>query len=368
MKIVFHLAHPAHFHLFKLSIANLRENGSQVLVTYNDKDVLEDLIKDSGFRDISRKVRTIKDVSSGWKLKLQFLQKNLGLFRILLGFRPDVVIGTSVIITLVGRLLRYDSIIVNEDDFDVVQQTAKLGYPFATHILCPWVCRTGEFDAKCLKYHSYHELAYLHPNHFTPDASVVEPYFPADEPFFIIRFAKLSAHHDVGIKGIDTEMALEIIRLLEPRGKVYISSEPALHPSLEPYRIRINPKDIHHVIAFARLYIGDSQTMAAEAGVLGTAFIRFNGFVGRLSYLDELENEYKLGRGIHVDEREQLIPAISEFISDPALPETMRKRREAMLAEKVDYSALLTRFLAEYPASIAQWESWSPDSARSRKA
>ena len=35
-------------------------------------------------------------------------------------------------------------------------------------------------------------------------------------------------------------------------------------------------------VAFASLYIGDSQTMAAEAGVLGVPFVRFNDFVGRL--------------------------------------------------------------------------------------
>jgi predicted glycosyltransferase len=33
------------------------------------------------------------------------------------------------------------------------------------------------------------------------------------------------------------------------------------------------------------LYIGDSQTMAAEAAVLGIPSIRFNSFVGKLVYL-----------------------------------------------------------------------------------
>ena len=42
-------------------------------------------------------------------------------------------------------------------------------------------------------------------------------------------------------------------------------------------------------MAFASLYIGDSQTMAAEAGVLGVPFVRFNDFVGRIGYLRELE-------------------------------------------------------------------------------
>ena len=56
---------------------------------------------------------------------------------------------------------------------------------------------------------------------------------------------------------------------------------------------------MHHVMAFASLYIGDSQTMAAEAGVLGVPFVRFNDFVGRIGYLRELEDVYQLGFGVH---------------------------------------------------------------------
>lgn len=52
-------------------------------------------------------------------------------------------------------------------------------------------------------------------------------------------------------------------------------------------------------MVFASLYIGDSQTMSAEAGVLGVPFVRFNDFVGRIGYLRELEDVYELGYGIH---------------------------------------------------------------------
>jgi predicted glycosyltransferase len=46
------------------------------------------------------------------------------------------------------------------------------------------------------------------------------------------------------------------------------------------------------------MYIGDSQTMTAEAAVLGTPAIRFNDFVGELSYLEELEYTFDLTYGI----------------------------------------------------------------------
>ena len=90
-----------------------------------------------------------------------------------------------------------------------------------------------------------------------------------------------------------------MIDILAPHGTIYITSERPLEPQFEQYRIRINPLDMHHVMAFASLYIGDSQTMAAEAGVLGVPFVRFNDFVGRIGYLRELEDTYHLGFGVH---------------------------------------------------------------------
>lgn len=72
------------------------------------------------------------------------------------------------------------------------------------------------------------------------------------------------------------------MKILEPFGTIYITSERPLEPQFEKYRIRINPLDMHHVMAFASLYIGDSQTMAAEAGVVGTPFVRLNDFVGTI--------------------------------------------------------------------------------------
>ena len=124
-------------------------------------------------------------------------------------------------------------------------------------------------------------------------------------PFFIMRFASLNAHHDSGIKGINTEIAQRLIDILAPHGTIYITSERPLEPQFEQYRIRINPLDMHHVMAFASLYIGDSQTMAAEAGVLGVPFVRFNDFVGRIGYLRELEDVYQLGFGVHASPLER---------------------------------------------------------------
>lgn len=350
-RISFYLAHPAHFHLFKNVIHKLRENN-QVSIVYNDKDVLAELIKSSDFFDISHKVKTNKKVNFKFGLLIQFIMKNWGAFLLFRRLKPKIVVGTPILIALISRILPYDSIIVNEDDFDVVKKTADFGYPYADHILCPTVCRTTIFEKKCIKYSSYHELAYLHPNNFKPSKEIACQYVDTSKPYFIIRFAKLIAHHDEGIKGLNLSITLKIIEQLKPYGNIFITSERSLEKEFEQYRISINPKDMHHVMAFAKIYIGDSQTMAAEAGVLGVPFVRFNDFVGRISYLDELENNYQLGCGIKTDETDKLYQKVRELLEMTNRKEIFHGRRKKMLSEKVDYAAFLTWFIEEYPKSV----------------
>ena len=350
MKIGFYLAHPAHFHLFKHTITSLKDRH-EVFVAYNQKDVLHNLVQSSEFASIAHEVRATVGTGSKFGLLWQFIQKVVGAFFLFARKRPDLVMGTPILISLIGKILGYKSVIVNEDDFDVVKKTADFGYPHASHILAPSVCRTTQFDDKTITYPGYHELAYLHPNHFTADRTIVDKYFPSSDTYFILRFAKLTAHHDDGKTGITTDIALRLIELLSEKGTVYITSERELESELEPFRIRIDPKDMHHVMAFCSLYIGDSQTMAAEAGVLGVPFIRFNDFVGKISYLDELENTFDLGFGIETDRVNELYETVRTLLALPNLHELFNERKQVMLREKIDLSKFLIHFVDQFPNS-----------------
>ena len=154
-----------------------------------------------------------------------------------------------------------------------------------------------------------------------------------------------------------------------------------MEPQFEQYRIKINPLDMHHVMAFASLYIGDSQTMAAEAGVLGVPFVRFNDFVGRIGYLRELEDKYELGYGIHASVLpadspirrtdgsvqpsgvEELYKRVEELV---AMPSDQRRklwaeRQTQMLSDKVDCAQFLTWFIENYPSSAQEVKNATPD-------
>lgn len=347
MKVLFYMGHPAHFHLFKNVIKNLEAKGHTVFITSKKKDLLDDLLTGARMKYYNILAEGRED--DKFSILMGMFKRDFRLFMLVRKLRPDILVGTSVENSHVGPLFRIPVINVNEDDVNVVPLYAKLSYPGASVILSPVVCNNGKWESKSVKYESYHELAYLHPNHFTPDKRVVEKYFSADKPYFIIRFAKLNAHHDEGIKGIDAALAERILKFLTPRGKVYITSEREFDKQFEPYRIAIDPLDMHHAMAFAQLYIGDSQTMAAEAGVLGTPFLRFNDFVGRIGYLAELEDKYQLGYGIKTHEPEKIFSTIENLFQLDDIKKTFRQRREIMLKDKIDLAEFMTRFIEEFP-------------------
>jgi len=349
-RIVIYLGHPAHYHLFKNCIKNLREDGNEVEFLIKKKDVLEELLQNEGlaYHNILEEGRKDSKIGILWGT----IKRAYRLFAFCVKFRPSLLVGTSVENSWVGPLLRIPVVNTNEDDAAVVPLYAKLSYPGASAILNPRVCDSGKWNDKATKYESYQELAYLHPNHFVAKKEIVEQYgINPDEPFFVLRFASLKAHHDTGIKGINTEIAQHLIDQLKPYGKIYITSERELEPQFEQYRIKIRPIDMHHVMAFASLYLGDSQTMAAEAGVLGVPFVRFNDFVGRIGYLRELEDVYNLGFGVKTNEVERLYQVVDDLLAMPNRSEVFQQRRQKMLSEKIDYAKFLTWFIENYPES-----------------
>ncbi len=350
MKFLFHLGHPAHFHLFKNTISFLKNNSHKVIVVIKKKDVLEDLL-------IENDIEYINILPNGRKDGLFFvalgqLKQNYYLYKIVKKEKPDLMIGTSVSISHVGKLLGIPSFNFSEDDADIVPLYSKLAYPWATRIITPNVCSVGKWENKKIGYNGYHELAYLHPENFTPSKEIANQYINTDVPYFILRFAKLSAHHDVGVKGLSNELAVCIVEILKKHGRVYISSERELNDELEKYRIKIKSKDIHHIMAFCELYIGDSQTMAVESGVLGVPFIRYNDFVGRISCLEELEKEYQLGYGVKPSEDDKLIQTINNFLELPNRREIFKQRRINMLKNTINVSTFINDLIVNFKKHI----------------
>lgn len=349
MNVLIQLSHPAQFHLYKNVANNLMNDGHRVFILIKSKDILEELLKASGlpYFNILREAHRNSKLGVLWDM----LVRDWRMWRFVHKNKIDLLTGSTPEVAQVGWLTRKCHINMGEDDMKIIPMFQKSAGPFIQTLLSPISCDNGQLEPKTVHYAGFHKLAYLHPNQFVPNQSVVKRYFPTDKPYFLLRFAELSAHHDKGIGGITTEVAQHLIETLLPHGNVYITSERQLEPQFEQFRLQINPLDIHHVMAFAKLYVGDSQSMAVEAAMLGTPSLRFNDFAGKIGVLDELEYKYGLTFGISSNKSEELYLKLEELLAMPDLKECFQQRRQKMLSEKIDVTAFFTWFIENYPES-----------------
>jgi len=122
-----------------------------------------------------------------------------------------LLLGTSVEIAHIGKVLRIPSIDFNEDAADVVPLHSWLGYPFINKIITTVCCSLIYWESKGIKYNGYHELAYFYPNYFCANKNNVVNLLKNNKRYFMIRFSKLTAHHDIGKTGINDSLTLKIV-------------------------------------------------------------------------------------------------------------------------------------------------------------
>lgn len=351
MKILFYLGHPAQYHFSKNIILRLREDGHSIKILLKTKDILESLVSVDGFEytNIQETVRKNNKIS----ILLASLKRTLKVCRSAKKFQADILIGTDSSVSQSAYLLRKKSITTLEDDYDVIKKLAKLTYPFSSSIVVPTECSVGKkWESKKISYSGYMKLAYLHLNVFKPNEKIVEKYFNKKK-YCIVRLAGLTAHHDIGIKGLDIVLVKSIINRIESKGyTVYVSSEALLADDLLKYQLRISQSDIHHVLYYASLLISDSQSMSVEAAMLGTPSIRFSDFAGRISVLEELEHTYGLTFGVKTNESDKLYQIVENLLALDDIKAEFQNRRQKMLSEKIDVTAFFVWFIENYPQSV----------------
>lgn len=351
MKILFYFGHPAQYLFLRETIRGLsRSEKHKISILIKTKDVLEQLIVNDGFAytNILPQVRGKSKLS----IAISILKRSWAMLPILFKIRPDLMIGSDVTIAQLGKFLSINRITITEDDYGVVKSLCDITYPFTQTILCPEVCQVGKWGSKKVGYAGYMKLGYLHPNVFKAQEENIREKYSLPSRFILLRLSQLDAHHDFGIKGISLTLLDNIIMIAKnSRYRVFISSEGSLEAAYKSYRLVINPSDMHQVLALASVLVSDSQSMTMEAAMLGTPSLRYSGFVGRISVLEELQHTYELTVGIPTGNEDQLLSELEKLLGTPRLRETYQDRRKAMLAEKIDVTAFLLWFIQHYPAS-----------------
>jgi uncharacterized protein len=331
MKVLVDINHPAHVHLFKHVITELRKRGHDVIITASQKEVSYKLLDAYGFDYI--KMGTYGDTFA--KKLINFLVLDCRMVKVVFQHRPDVLVGCgSFRIAHAGFLFGKKTLSLEDTEHSTEQ--IVLYKPFITKILTP-SCFTSDLGKKQIRYEGCHELAYMRPERFTPDKEVAKKFgIDITEKYCIIRFVSWKASHDIGQHGIVDGQKLNFIKEISRYARPYIISEAQLPAELVPYQLNVPPHLVHQIMAFASLYVGEGATMASESAILGVPAVYVNTL--RLGYMD-MHERYGLLK--QTTDANEALKFCIEFLTGQNVKERCRIARQKLLNEKIDVTAYI---------------------------
>jgi predicted glycosyltransferase len=332
VRILIDINHPGQVHLFKCAVREWEARGHQVLMVARDKDVTLALLEAYRLPYVTGTSRRPGLLN----LLAELLRKTNLLVRISREFTPDVFVSLGSPPAAWASSLVGVPHIVFEDTEHSTEQYA-LYAPFTEIVYTP-SCFTKNLGRKQRRYAGYHELAYLHPDRFTPDPRALERVgLDVGERFSVVRFVSWGATHDIGQQGFGGDDRARLLEVLREHGRVIVSSESQSGMEEWGTGTRIQPIDIHHLLYYATLYVGEGGTMATEAAILGTPSVFVNTLSG--GNWDELEKEYRLLFAFR--DGNAAVGQVRELLQTDRLKEEWAARRERMLADKIDVTQFI---------------------------
>ena len=329
MRILVDIGHPAHVHFYKHIIRRLEQRGHEIKITARDKDVTLALLD-----HYRLKYHVLSGIGTGLSgMAKEFALREWALLKIFRRWKPDLVteIG-GLFIALISRLMGIPSIAFT--DTETVLLDRFLTYPFIGKMFTP-DCFKANLRRAHFRYRGYHELAYLHPNVYRPDPSVLEALgVSAGEPYIVLRFVSWQASHDMGQRGLSDADRRQAIEDLSAYGKVFITSEVPLPEAFEAYRPDVPSHRMHDVLNYARLYLGEGATMATEAAILGTPAVFISTLSPHLGNFQQLEDRHQLV--FSYSDPQEAIKRSLKLLSCSDLKKIWCGRRDQMIRQKID--------------------------------
>jgi uncharacterized protein len=325
--ILIDLCHPGDIHLFRRAGLAWESQGHRVVYSSLDRETNAYLL--NHYRLPHRVIWRRRPGKLA--LLAELLLRPWPLLRLIREVKADLVLSFgSMTVAFAAWLLGKPTITFTDTEHATEQH--MLFKPFSTLVATPDVYR-GEFGPKHVRYRAYHELFYLHPEEFTPDWKELEPLGLArDTPFFVVRFVAWGATHDIGAHGFTPADKRDLLRLLSSHGRVLLSVEGGRpDPEFRSMSTSFPPEKVHHLLAFAGLYVGEGATMASEAAVLGTPSIYVNSLT-----MGYIEDEQRYGLLHHFTNGRAALDKVRELLATPALKACYAERRARLLADKIN--------------------------------
>ncbi len=342
MNILIDIGHPGHVHLLHGVAEEMIARGHKVFYSVRDIPVAKRLMEHyrmSPWVDLGGK----KDSLTG---KAQtVLHQDIQLLKFVQRNHINIGLSSGIVLSHVSKLTSMKAYVFDDDDDAAEPLIVKYGHPLSDVVFTPDCIRRKTKHA--VYYAGTHELAYLHPKRFSPNPVVLQHAgIQEGERFFIMRFVALKGHHDVGQQGLTMDQKKALVALLKTHGRVIITSERTIEPEFEQYRLPVPPEEIHSLMAYSAMFLGDSQTMTSEAAVLGVPALKCNTFAGRLSVPNMLENKYGLCYAYQPQQFDEMYHHIEQLLAKD--PEELRNEWHAKQQRMIDDMIDPTDFFVNY--------------------
>lgn len=262
MNILIEIGHPAHVHFFAKSILRLSGAGHKVIVVTRNKEMTNALLDRFQIPYISLS----QPAGSNWSLIRELIGRWIHVFRLVKAHQIQLAASISGISTSIpARLSGIRNILFHDTEDAII--TNSIAFPFADKIYTP-AFFLKDIGPKQVRYQGLHELSYL--QNFPFDQ--IEPWrrrHGLSDRYVVVRLVANDALHDRGISGLDGSFLEKLLRVISRFGQVYLTSQKKLGPEFSAYQPPIPIEEIHHLLAGAYLFVGDSPTMAVESSLLG---------------------------------------------------------------------------------------------------
>ena len=338
MKILLDIGHPKDVNVFKNVIVALQNHGHEIKIVSRAKENTKQMLNEYGFEyEEFNYYGHIIGKAFG------IITNDIKLYKIAKKFKPDIFVSPgSPYSAHVSRLMGKPHIAFS--DTEIAGLVIKLMLPFTDKI---YTSSSFYLDLgpKQVRFDGYYELAYLHPKYFTPNKEVLKKY-DLEGDYIVLRLSALASHHDVGASGFSFETEDELkdyVASLEQYGKVVISSETDQWSTITDYQIIFDPKDLHDILYFAKLYIGEGATMASESAILGVPSIYVSNT--RRGYLNELEKTY--GMVFTIEDKQDALDKATELLQDESLTKNWKQKMDKLMGEKVNVVEFMVDVIEE---------------------
>ncbi len=294
-----------HVNLFQNFIEEMEDEGHEVMAFSLKDDLTKSLlgtfkIKNQYYGKHSQKFfyKTIAPFST-----------RITLLRKLNKFDPDLILSVNDLpLAPFTTLFEAPSVVF----LDEVPGRRKehLIFNYSSKIVTPDCYHSDVPENKQLTHSSYHTLAYLHPNRFTPDEKVLEKLDVSSKEYVVVSF-RGKTYLDMDLKGelLKRREMIDLVRSLDDHVQVFVDDRGYVPEPLEEYIPSIPPHQYLDLLVHAKLVVGNEPIISSEAGVLGVPWIYVSNSTPYP--LEDQEIRYEIGSQVYdVEEAEELAKKI----------------------------------------------------------